>query len=74
MKHAFCRNLLKLAMVDVRLVTSVAERKDAWVYGYEFDKFEFHGPGGFYWHGSACCKWDARAEGWYAYMRSLEDV
>jgi hypothetical protein len=67
--HTFCRLLLKETMKDVRRFVSVAERKKAWAYKYDFGQTaEFHGPNGFYWHGSAHCLWHARANGWSAYL------
>lgn len=63
--HAFCRILLRGVMEDVRPLTTVQERRAAWPYVYDDNGHaEFHGPSGFYWHGTACCKWAARANGW----------
>ena len=43
--------------------------KDAWVWHFHRDHWEFHGPDGFYWHGSADNAYDARAHGWSAWLR-----
>lgn len=48
-------------------LTTAAERKDVWVYKFMDDHWEFHGPNGFYWHGSADNAYDARAKGWQAW-------
>ena len=45
-------------------------RKDAWVYCFGRDHWEFHGPDDYYWHGSASNAADARYKGWMAYLRS----
>ena len=43
--------------------------KDAWVHKTGFrDHWEFHGPGDFYWHGHAANAYEARAEGWCAWL------
>ena len=31
---------------------------------------EFHGPDNFYWHGRACCLWEARAKGWQSWLNA----
>lgn len=68
--HGFCRQHLAIVMKDVREHTTVEQRKAAWAYSYGIgDSVEFHGPDDFYWYGSGCCKWHARAEGWQAWMR-----
>ena len=69
---AFCRKLLALTMQDIRKVTTAAERKGAWVYGYGSDNWEFHGPDGFYWWGYAANAYDARSKGWSAWWAKLE--
>ena len=43
--------------------------KDAWVWHFHKDHWEFHGPDGFYWHGSADNAYEARAKGWSAWLR-----
>ena len=68
-EHAFCRHLLRETMSDVRKHTTAAERKASWGYRYDYgDDVEFHGPGDYYWHGSGCCVWIARAYGWSAWL------
>lgn len=66
--HTFCRLLLKQVMVDVRKVTTAKDRKGCWAWCDTGDYGEFHGPNGFYWHGGAHCKWEARAKGWMAWL------
>jgi hypothetical protein len=64
----FCRALLALVMPEVRKATTAKERKDAWVWKYHGDHWEFHGPNNYYWHGSADNAYDARAKGWSAWL------
>lgn len=68
--HSFCRTHLARVMVDVREHTTDEQRKAAWVYKYDDQGAEFHGPDNYYWYGRACCKWQARAEGWQDWMRN----
>lgn len=68
---AFSRCLLSNVMEDIKTVTSGKERKDAWVYKLMEDHWEFHGPEGFYWHGSADNAYDARAKGWSSWWGQL---
>lgn len=68
----FSRELLKKVMEDIRTVTTAAERKDAWVYHFGRDDWEFHGPDGYYWWGSADNAYDARQQGWSAWWKKLE--
>ena len=42
--------------------------KDAWVWCAGRDHWEFHGPGGYYWHGRAGNAYDARYKGWMAWL------
>jgi hypothetical protein len=74
MNHLFCRLYLKEVMKDVVKHTTVEQRKASWTYLYEgFNNHgEFHGPDNFYWHGNACCRWEARAQGWLRWM--IENV
>lgn len=67
---AFTRALLRTVMDDIKLHTTAAERKAAWVY-HLGGQWEFHGPDGFYWHGRADNAYDARAQGWQAWWRKL---
>lgn len=68
--HRFCQIHLSATMAEVREVTTVEQRKEAWAYKFSrhSDDVEFHGPADFYWHGGGCCLWDARAQGWAAWM------
>lgn len=69
---SFCRTLLRSVMKDINPVTTVAERKSAWVYHFGRGHWEFHGPDEFYWDGRADNAYDARAKGWLAWWESLE--
>ena len=69
---AFTQEFLRLTMLEVRKHTTAEERRKAWT--YRLDRrghHEFHGPNGFYWHGCAGDKYDARAKGWSAYLTSI---
>ena len=68
----FCRTLLRLALDDIKPLTSGAERKAAWVYNLGNDSWEFHGPDGYYWYGDAGNAYDARAKGWQAWRDHLK--
>jgi len=57
-------------MKDVRVYVSTEDIKKAhthasWMGG------EFWGPNEFYWHGKAHCRWEARANGWLAYLNKF---
>lgn len=69
--HTFCILLLKDVMKQVRKHTTAKERKDAWTWADHRKHFEFHGPDSHYWYGSAHCKWDARAQGWMAWLGKM---
>jgi len=69
-EHDFCRKLMVEIMVDVRKHTTAVERSKAWAWD-DGRNYEFHGPDGFFWHGQACCRWAARAQGWSAYLEKL---
>ena len=50
----FCRALLAQAHTLVKLhFPEINLRKDAWVWHFHRDHWEFHGPDRFYWNGSA---------------------
>ena len=71
--HAFCRALLREVMKDVCKHTTPEQRKASWAWRYDDgDTIEFHGPDRFYWHGRGCCKWNARADGWTAWMEQQD--
>jgi hypothetical protein len=66
---AFTRHLLaeghklvKQHFPDINL------RKAAWVWCAGRDHWEFHGPGEYYWHGSAGTAYEARYKGWMAWL------
>ena len=61
---AFSRTMLSSVMADVRERTTAEQRRAAWVYHFGSGHWEFHGPGGYYWHGEADNAYDARAKGW----------
>jgi len=42
--------------------------KDGWVRNVGRDHWEFHGPGEYYWHGSADNAYEARYKGWSAWL------
>lgn len=66
---AFTRALLSSGVELVRKhFPTVKTRKDAWVYHFNSDHWEFHGPNGFYWHGSASDAYEARYKGWMAWL------
>jgi len=69
---AFARTLLRMTMEDIKPLTTVRERKTAWVYHHMRDHWEFHGPEGYYWHGSADSAYDARAKGWAHWWEHLK--
>jgi len=78
----FCRHLLARIMADVRRYVTKEEVKAAWVYRFSDGHYEFHGPGrgpvtdpinsngppNFYWYGPADNAYDARAQGWQAWL------
>ena len=44
--------------------------KDAWVYEFGCNDWEFHGPDNYYWHGNASGAYEARYKGWMAWLES----
>jgi hypothetical protein len=66
---AFDRAFLKSVMETVSDHAARAEIKKAWVYHFMGNHWEFHGPDGFYWHGSAGSAYGARAAGWESWLR-----
>jgi len=64
----FTRTLLALVMPDVKANTTIEQRKSTWTYNFGRNHWEFHGPDGFYWHGSADNAYDARYNGWCRYL------
>jgi|ETNvirnome_2_300_1030623.scaffolds.fasta_scaffold164482_1 hypothetical protein len=71
-EHDFCRAMLRETMTEVRKRTTVEQRKKSW--GWRSDKhIEFHGPDGYFWHGRGCCVYQARAQGWSAWMAKQDE-
>lgn len=66
---SLCREILRLTIADVRAFNPAVRLKDAWVYKLGEDHWEFH-YGDYYWHGSADNAYEARAEGWSAWLGS----
>lgn len=67
----FCRHLLTLVHKDVKAAhPHINLRKAAWVWCAGRDHWEFHGPGKFFWHGSAANAYDARAKGWRRWLEN----
>ena len=66
---AFCRTKLSMIMPDVKAHTTAEQRKAVWVYKTGRQEWEFHGPGDFYWYGTADNASDARYRGWSAWLR-----
>lgn len=65
----FDRALLREAHKEVKQrFPQINLRKDAWVWRFMRQHWEFHGPDNFYWHGSACSAYEARAKGWSAWL------
>ena len=69
--HGFCRHLLRATRTEL----SGEQRKrlvGAWSYKYRGRSGEFHVPSDeYYWHGSACCAYHARAEGIHAWLNKF---
>lgn len=68
--NAFCRSMLREATALVRANFPNVKLREAWTYKFKVGHWEFHGPDGFYWHGSADNAYDARYHGWTAWLRS----
>ena len=70
--HAFCRELLKQTMKEVRQHFTAEEIKGAWVYDAGGRKeYEFHGANKEYMYGlDADCTWSAKAAGWSKMLRA----
>lgn len=54
-------------MVDVKKFRPGIKHREAWVYKVGKDHWEFH-FGEYYWHGSAGNAYEARANGWSAWL------
>jgi hypothetical protein len=72
--HDFCRLLLKTTRDDL---TSEQRKRlvGSWSYMYRWGSAassgEWHGPDGYYWHGSACCAYEARTHGINAWLQEF---
>lgn len=65
----FSREMMRRVHIEVREhAPSIKPMRDAWVYHFGRNHYEFHGPDGFYWHGRAGDAYDARAKGWSAWL------
>jgi len=68
----FCAVLLKEVHKRVKAFRpSINLVKDAWTWKDDRRHYEFHGPDGFYWYGSAYSKTEARIKGWEAWLRKM---
>ncbi len=67
----FARLLLVEIHKDVRRIPDWSGNvwKAAWTYCYGRDQWEFHGPNKFYYSTKATNGYDARCQGWTAYIR-----
>lgn len=65
---SFSRLLLSAVMREVSKATSADERKAARVRRFHGSSWEFWGPKDFYWHGRADNAYEARANGWQAWL------
>jgi len=72
-EHNFCRIFLAQVMEDVKKkLDKETIKKASWHHSTLF-----HGEGefwldDFYWHGHACCRWMAKAEGFAKYLVHIE--
>lgn len=64
---AFQRATYAEIVMDVRKFDPHVNLREAWVYKVGRDHWEFHYKD-FYWHGGAGGAFDARANGWSAYL------
>lgn len=63
-----CREVLKKTFERVQEHFPEIEYRHAWVYNYRDGRWDFHGPEKFYWYGKADNAYDARAQGWQAFL------
>lgn len=66
---SFSRQLLSQIIPAVK-AAGKRVNKDAWVYHFYRDHWEFYGPDNFYWHGSADNAYEARYKGWSAWLEN----
>ena len=69
--HAFCRQLLKEVMVEVKAKFTKEQIKTAWAIGSN-GRYEFHGPDKFFTSFKADCVNAAKAEGWMKLLEQRE--
>lgn len=73
-QHDFCRVLLRTVRRDLTDQQRLELRGSyAYLYTGFRDHGEWHGPGGFYWHGTACCAFAARSSGISAWLAAQEE-
>jgi hypothetical protein len=68
--------LLREAVILVRKHFPEIKIRNSYAYHYSGSDFwEFHGPDRFYWHGHAYNAYEARYNGWMAWLKSkgIED-
>lgn len=66
----FSRSMLRSAHTLVKVkFPNVNLKTGAWTYHFHRDSWEFHGPDGFYWNGNAGNAYDARYQGWMAWLK-----
>jgi hypothetical protein len=71
----FCRYILRVVLAEVREKYPDLDLRQAWVWKVDKDHWEFHfdvKPYEYYWHGSADNAYEARANGWDAFLRHQE--
>jgi hypothetical protein len=69
--HSFCRLHLRGTIEEIVNRTTPEQRKAAWAWKDRNSpgRYEFHGPNNFYWYGQSCCLWEAKSQGWSAWLR-----
>ena len=67
MANLFDRTLYAQVARDVKGYDPQIQLRDAWVYHFGRDDWEFHYKD-FYWYGSASGAFEARAAGWSSYL------
>ena len=67
--RVFQRLLYAQVVADVKAHDPSIKLRDAWVYHFSRDDWEFHYRD-FYWHGSASGAYEARAAGWSRYLKT----
>jgi|GEM_PF-5516468 len=79
-EHDYCRTYLKEVMLKAKRCVTSNTIKNSWSYKYDGERLvEFHinkcpeVPEGFFWSGRGCCLWMAKALGWEAFFKNLEE-